>query len=71
MQSNLLHKLLIYLFTGVEGVLSGACEVMNPDDFQLLVIPFTQTPPIDGRPPLLPPGLPHEFAKVCNYLAAT
>ncbi|XP_050728690.1 TBCC domain-containing protein 1-like isoform X4 [Eriocheir sinensis] len=51
------------LHLGIEGVLSGACEVMNPDDFQLLVIPFTQTPPIDGRPPLLPPGLPHEFAK--------
>lgn len=49
---------------GSEGVLSGACEVMNPEDFQLLVIPFTQTAPIDGRPPLLPPGLPHEFAKV-------
>lgn len=49
-------------------MLSGACEVMNPDDFQLLVIPFTQTPPIDGRPPLLPPGLPHEFAKVCRGL---
>ncbi|KAG7170364.1 TBCC domain-containing protein 1-like [Homarus americanus] len=48
---------------GSEGVLGGACEVMNPEDFQLLVIPFTQTPPIDGRPPLLPPGLPHEFAK--------
>ncbi|KAK3886368.1 hypothetical protein Pcinc_009472 [Petrolisthes cinctipes] len=48
---------------GSEGVLSGACEVMNPEDFQLLVIPFTQTAPIDGRPPLLPPGLPHEFAK--------
>ncbi|XP_069995433.1 TBCC domain-containing protein 1-like [Penaeus vannamei] len=45
------------------GVLSGACEVMNPEDFQLLVIPFTQTAPVDGRPPLLPPGLPHEFAK--------
>ncbi|KAK8747953.1 hypothetical protein OTU49_016242 [Cherax quadricarinatus] len=51
------------LHLGSEGVLSGACEVMNPEDFQLLVIPFTQTPPIDGRPPLLPPGLPHEFAK--------
>ncbi|MPC62684.1 TBCC domain-containing protein 1 [Portunus trituberculatus] len=53
------------LHLGIEGVLSGACEVMNPEDFQLLVIPFTQTHPIDGRPPLLPPGLPHEFAKVC------
>ncbi|KAK4320362.1 hypothetical protein Pmani_008777 [Petrolisthes manimaculis] len=51
------------LHLGSEGVLSGACEVMNPEDFQLLVIPFTQTAPIDGRPPLLPPGLPHEFAK--------
>ncbi|KAG0718823.1 TBCC domain-containing protein 1 [Chionoecetes opilio] len=51
------------LHLGIEGVLSGACEVMNPEDFQLLVIPFTQTAPIDGRPPLLPPGLPHEFAK--------
>ncbi|XP_042219740.1 TBCC domain-containing protein 1-like isoform X1 [Homarus americanus] len=51
------------LHLGSEGVLGGACEVMNPEDFQLLVIPFTQTPPIDGRPPLLPPGLPHEFAK--------
>ncbi|XP_071525215.1 TBCC domain-containing protein 1-like isoform X4 [Panulirus ornatus] len=51
------------LHLGSEGVLGGTCEVMNPEDFQLLVIPFTQTPPIDGRPPLLPPGLPHEFAK--------
>ncbi|KAK7047731.1 hypothetical protein SK128_005669, partial [Halocaridina rubra] len=51
------------LHLGSEGVLSGACEVMSPDDFQLLVIPFIQTPPMDGRPPLLPPGLPHEFAK--------
>lgn len=43
---------------------------MNPEDFQLLVIPFTQTAPVDGRPPLLPPGLPHEFAKVraASYL---
>ncbi|XP_068247049.1 TBCC domain-containing protein 1-like isoform X2 [Palaemon carinicauda] len=46
-----------------DGVISGACEVMNPEDFQLLIIPFTQTPPVDGRPPLLPPGLPHEYAK--------
>lgn len=52
------------MFAGSEGVLGGASEVMCPEDFQLLVIPFTQPPPIDGRPPLLPPGLPHEFAKV-------
>lgn len=56
------------LHLGSEGVLSGACEVMSPEDFQLMVLPFTDTP-VDGRPPLVPPGLPHEFAKSVEQAA--
>ncbi|CAL4096117.1 unnamed protein product, partial [Meganyctiphanes norvegica] len=56
------------LHLGSEGVLSGAFEVMAPEDFQLMVLPFTDTP-VDGRPPLVPPGLPHEFAKSVEQAA--
>ncbi|XP_076044995.1 TBCC domain-containing protein 1-like isoform X2 [Oratosquilla oratoria] len=52
------------LFLGCEGIATSStcCQLMAAEDFFLLTVPFVK-PPQDNRPPLLPPGLPQEFAK--------
>ncbi|KAL7644257.1 UNVERIFIED_CONTAM: hypothetical protein RMT77_005084 [Armadillidium vulgare] len=53
------------LHLGSKGIVNGTSEILSPEDFTLFPMPFSDNPasPVDGRPPLLPPGLPHEFVK--------
>ena len=53
------------LHLGADGsVITGACEVISPDEFHLHAMPFSDSSsPVDGRPPLVPPGLPRKFIK--------
>uniref|UniRef100_A0A6A7FQI9 TBCC domain-containing protein 1 n=1 Tax=Hirondellea gigas TaxID=1518452 RepID=A0A6A7FQI9_9CRUS len=48
---------------GVDGRIElSECGIQCPDEFQLLSLPFFQAT-VDGRPPLLPPGLPCAYSQ--------
>ena len=51
---------------GLDGTRSeGAeCSVLPPEQFHLLGLPFFPDHTMDGRPPLLPPGLPPQYVQV-------